>query len=63
MRRLFLALGVMVLSGVFAGCDGGGESAVAPEEQKSNPNVGIDALKKMGPMPTPKSVSQPPANK
>ena len=52
-----MGLAQLVLSGLLAGCDsGGGESAVKPEEQ--NNQTGLDALKKMGPMPTAKTVKE-----
>jgi len=54
MRRV-LAIGAMLLAWTLAGCDGG-ESMTTQSEMDKNPNVGTDALKKMGPMPTPKTV-------
>ena len=58
MRVFRLGIGALVLSGLLAGCDsGGGEAAVKPEEAAS-PTAGLDAMKKMGPMPTNKTVKE-----
>lgn len=54
MRILCRTVGTLVLSCLIAGCgSGGGESSLTPE-QESSPTAGLDALKKMGPMPTAK---------
>ena len=63
MRVLRLGIGALVLSGLLAGCDsGGGEAALTPE-QAANPKAGLDALNKMGPMPTAKTVKEAEAKK
>ena len=55
MRILYATVGTLVLSCLIAGCDsGGGESSLTPE--KASPTAGLDAMKKMGPMPTAKDV-------
>jgi hypothetical protein len=54
MRILYRTVGTLVLSCLIAGCgSGGGESSLTPEQEKS-PTAGLDALNKMGPMPTAK---------
>jgi hypothetical protein len=53
--RSLLAIGAMCLACTLAGCDDGSGSAVTKGEMDTNPNVGTDAIKKMGPMPTPKT--------
>jgi hypothetical protein len=55
MRFRFLAIGALVLSCFIAGCDSGGGEAGVSDEALKNPNAGLDAMKKMGPMPTAKN--------
>lgn len=61
--RTLLAIVTMCLACGLAGCDGGGESLTTKQEMDSNPNLGQDALKKMGPMPTPKTTLPSPSTK
>jgi hypothetical protein len=60
MRILYATVGALVLSCLIAGCDsGGGETGLTPE-QEASPTAGLDAMKKMGPMPTAKDAKKVP---
>ena len=56
MRILYRTVGTLVLSCFIAGCEMGGHSGEAglTPEQEASPTAGLDAMKKMGPMPTAK---------
>jgi hypothetical protein len=57
--RSVLAIGAMCVAFLVAGCDGGGGSMHTQQELDNDPNIGAEAIKKMGPMPTPKTVMPP----
>jgi hypothetical protein len=60
--RSLLAIGLLCLACVLAGCDSG-QSMLTNDEMENNPKAGLDALNKMGPMPTRKTAMPSPSTK
>ena len=55
MKQLSRGLCVAIVTCLLAGCsDGGGEAVSTPE----NPQAGLDAIKKMQPLPDPKAAAK-----